>query len=186
MSSLPCRFVPDAKALSEGLSSLKQQCCQGCEQTETLNRHSFLYGNDPATKDGRLCRGQRVFCSNRGQRGGCGRTFAIFFADILPRHTVSATLLWKLLGQLLTSTSVEAAAPSLGLPFALETLYHVLQRLRQRLDAVRSLLCRQQKPPASAQSDPLLQTAEHLRSVFAQSLCPLAGFQQLFQQPLLG
>ncbi len=186
MSNLPSRFVRDAKALNEGVFSIKQQCCQGCEQTETLNRHSFLYGNDPATKDGCLCRGQRVFCSNRGQRGGCGRTFSIFFADILPRHTVSATLLWNLLGQLLAATSVKAAAPSLGLPFALETLYHLLQRLRQRLDAVRSLLCRQQKPPASAQSDPLLQTAEHLQSVFAKSLCPLAGFQQLFQQPLLG
>jgi hypothetical protein len=186
MPKLPFRFVRDTKALNEEALSLKQQCCQDCEQTETLNRHSFLYGNDPATKDGRVCRGQRVFCSNRGQRGGCGRTFSIFFADILPRHTVSATLLWKLLSQLLAATSVKAAAQSLGLPFVLETLYHLLQRLRQRLDAVRCWLCRQQKPPASAQSDPLLQTAEHLQSVFAQSLCPIAAFQQRFQQPLLG
>jgi hypothetical protein len=51
---------------------------------------------------------------------------------------------------------------------------------------VRTLLCRQEKPPASSQSDPLLQTAEHLQSVFAKSLCPITAFQQLFQQPLLG
>jgi hypothetical protein len=72
---------------------------------------------DPATENGRLCRGQRIFCSNRGQRGGCGRTFSIFFADTLPRHTVSATLLWKLLGRLLAASSLKAAAQSLALPF---------------------------------------------------------------------
>lgn len=151
-----------------------------------MNRHSFLQGNDPAATDGCLRRGQRVFCSNRGQRGGCGRTFSICFADILPRHTVSATLLWKLLGQMLAGVSAKAAAQSLRLPFVLETLYHLLHRLRQRLDAVRSFLCRQQKPPASSQSDPLLQTAEHLQAVFSKSLCPISAFQQLFQQPLLG
>jgi hypothetical protein len=35
-----------------------------------------------------------VDCSNRGLRGGCGRTFAFFLADILPRHTLTAALVW--------------------------------------------------------------------------------------------
>ncbi len=69
-----------------------------------------------------------MFCSNRGQRGGCGRTFSIFLAEVLPRHTVRAALLWKLLSQLLAETGIKAAVESLRLPFALETLYHLLQR----------------------------------------------------------
>jgi len=83
-----------------------------------LNRHSFLQGNDPAATDGRLRRGQRVFCSNRGQRGGFGRTFSIYFAAILPRHTVSATMLWKLLGRLLAGVSTKSAAQSYACPLS--------------------------------------------------------------------
>ena len=180
-------FCPRSQREGTGFS-LKQQRCQCCGQSETLNWHSVLYGNDPASQDkvGQAARGQRVFCSDRGQRGGCGRTFSIFPAEVLPRHSITGTLLWKLLVQLLARISVKAAAQSLRLPFALETLYHLLGRLRRRLDAVRGRLCRKEKPPASSQSDPLLQTVEHLQSVFSGSLCPVSEFQFSFQQPLLG
>lgn len=162
--------------------SLKGQRCPRCGQSQTLNRHSFLYGNDSARVDGRWSRGQRVFCSNRGQRGGCGQTFSVFLAGVLPRHTFTAPLLWKLLSSLLAGASIRAGAGSL--PFALETLYALVRRLRRRLDAVRCLLCRRQQPPASSQADPLLQTIEHLQSVFPHH--PIEDFQILFQSPLLG
>ena len=74
---------------------------------EALNRHSFLYGNDPADTGGEQLRGQRVYCSSRGQRGGCGQTFSIFLADVLPRHSVTATWLWKLFRQLLGGASLK-------------------------------------------------------------------------------
>ena len=133
-----------------------------------------------------MLRGQRVFCSDRGQRGGCGRTFSIWSADILPRHTFTAPFLWQLLCGLLEGSSIKAAFEALGSPpFALETCYHVLQRLREQLSEVRSLLSREQKSPSSAQTDPLLQTVEHLRRVFPKSSCPLVDFQIHFQHPLL-
>jgi len=91
-----------------------------------LNRHSFLYGNDPAKPDGQQLRGQRVYCSSRGQRGGCGQTFSIFLADVLPRHSVTATWLWKLLLKLLAGASLKAAVQLGALPFALETLYDLV------------------------------------------------------------
>jgi hypothetical protein len=53
------------------------------------------------------------------------------------------------------------------------------------LAGVRSVLCRQQQPAASSQTDPLLQTVEHLRSLFPQEVCPVADFQRHFQRPLL-
>ena len=74
--------------LGEYLLLLKQLCCPECGVAETLNCHSKLYGNDPdSTQGGRIQRGQRVWCCSRGQRGGCGKTFSIFLADVLPRHT---------------------------------------------------------------------------------------------------
>jgi hypothetical protein len=136
--------------------------------------------------DARAVRGQRVFCSNRGQRGGCGRTFSIFLAEVLPRHTFRASFLWNWLIQWLASVSLKAAVEKLRLPFVLETVYRLRRQLRGRLDRLRSLLCREQKPPQSAQSDPLLQTAEHLRAVFARAVCPPAEFQVHFQRPFLG
>jgi hypothetical protein len=106
-------------------------------------------------------------------------------ADVLPRHTVSASALGKLLIELLANARVNAAAQRLCLPFPLETLYHLLQRLRRRLPDIRCLLSRRQKAPASSQSDPLGHTVEHLQSVFPESLCPVSGFQLSFQQPFL-
>jgi len=151
-----------------------------------LNRHSFLYGNDPFDCAKEAVRGQRVFCSNRGQRGGCGKTFSVFLADILPRHTLTATLLWQWLIQKLAGLSAKAAAEKAHLPFALETVYRVGRKLRGSLDRLRTLLCREQAPSASAQADPVLQSAEHLQSVFPGRECPPAAFQLHFQVPFLG
>jgi hypothetical protein len=127
-----------------------------------------------------------VWCSNRGQRGGCGRSFSIFLAQVLPRHTVTAPWLWKLLCRLLAGGSAKAAIEALAPPFALETLYHLLQRLRRRLSDLRSRLCHEQEAPDSSQSDPVLQTAEHLQIVFAGATCVPAAFQHRFQHPLMG
>ena len=150
-----------------------------------MNRHSKLYGNDPSAVATKRQRGQRVFCSNRGQRGGCGRTFFMALADVLPRHTVTASFLWQWLSAMLSGGSVKAAVEKLRLPFALETLYRVQRELRHGLDQVRARLCQKQSPSASAHTDPLLQTVEHLRQVFSGSGCPPAEFQLHFQHPFL-
>ena len=152
-----------------------------------MNRHSILYGNDPAKNDGSSrTRGQRVFCSDRGCRGGCGKTFSIFLADVLPRHTASASTLSRLLIELLANACVKTAVQNLRLPFPLETIYHLLQRLRRRLPEIRSRLCRRQKEPPSSQSDPLGHSVEHLQAVFPASLCPVSDFQLSFQHPFIG
>jgi len=127
-----------------------------------------------------------MFCSNRGRRGGCGRTFSIVLADILPRHTMTASLVWPWLLKLLAGLSLKAAAEKVRLPFALETVYRLRRKLRRQLDRLRARLCREQSPPVSGHSDPLLQTVEHLRQVFPCSACPPAEFQLHFQRPFLG
>lgn len=143
-------------------------------------------GNDPAHADRQRSRGQRAFCSDRGQRGGCGRTFAFFFADVLPRHSVSAALLARLFAGLLAGAALKSAAEALRSSFALETFYRLGRRLRRRLGVVRTCLCREQPAPASAQSDPLLQTLEHLHRVFPAGGGAPAAFQRHFQRAFLG
>lgn len=151
-----------------------------------MNRHSFLYGKELDGSGKEAPRGQRVFCSDRGQRGGCGKTFSIFLAGVLPRHSCTAVLLGQLLVKLLAAGSIKSAVESLRLPLALESVYHLLGRLRRRLDVLRPCLCGCQAPPQSSQKDPLLQTIEHLQTVFPQAVCPVSEFQVVFQQPFLG
>ncbi len=127
-----------------------------------------------------------MFCSNRGQRGGCGKTFSVFLAEVLPRHTVRAPGLWSLLEELLSGSSIKSAWERLRLSLALESFYHFLSRLRLRLDAVRCRLCRRQKAPESCQANPVLQSVEHLQSVFKGALCPVSQFQVVFQEALMG
>jgi hypothetical protein len=181
-------FACDKEALNLWLLAfnLKTQQCPFCNCCESLNRHSFLYGNDPNLVSGERLRGQRIFCCDRGQRGGCGRTFSVFLADVLPRFTVTASLLWQLLYLLVDGKSVQAAALSLRLPFASETLYHLLHRLRLRLDILRTCLCKIATVPQSSKSDPLLQTVEHLQAAFPGADCPIGEFQAHFQSALLG
>lgn len=104
-----------------------------------------------------------MFCSNRGVRGGCGRTFLLFRAEVLPRHTMTAAWLARWLVRLLAGLSLKAAAEKLRLPFALETFYRLRRRLRRELARLRTVLYGAVSPPPSCQSDPLLQTLEHLR-----------------------
>jgi hypothetical protein len=180
-------FVCSLKELGRYLLGLKQMACPFCGAVETLNCHSKLYGNDPDSHQGSPTqRGQRVWCSDRGRRGGCGRSFSIYLADVLPRHTVTARWLGRLLERLLAGDSTRAAFHALRPPFPLDTLYHLLQRLRRRLPDLRTRLCRQLKPPESHQSDPLLQTAEHLQIVLGAAASAPEAFQLRFQHPLMG
>ena len=99
---------------------------------------------------------------------------------------MTSSLLWRWLVEVLAGLSFKAAAEKVRLPFALETVYRLRRGLRQCLASVRTRLCREQSPPVSSQTDPLLQTVEHLRAVFPGSSCPPAEFQLHFQRPFLG
>lgn len=102
---------------------------------------------------------------------------------MLPRHSLNALLLWKLLLALHKGASLKAAWESLRTAFSLAGAYRLVRALRHRLDHVRTRLCGKENPAASRQSDPLLQTVEHLTQIFA--LNAVGAFQQHFQRPFL-
>jgi len=179
-------FVSSARERNKLLTKLKQTRCAHCQRIGTLNRHDRLKGSDPAEASKQMLRGRRVYCSNRGQRGGCGRTMRIVFAWILPRHTVKAGMLAGLLKHLGSGGSIKSAWERSRLPLQLQSIYQLVQRFRERLSAVRSALLSRCPPPASLDSDPLLQTAEHLRCAFPSEKCPVAAYQYAFQSPIMG
>jgi hypothetical protein len=180
------RFVRDEQEQKQVLKNLKQTRCAHCRRTGTLNRHDRIQGNDLETVDKQTVRGQRVWCSNRGRRGGCGRTMRIVCAGVLPRHSVSALMLGDLLKRLCGGGSIQSAWEQCRLPVHVQSVYHLLQRFRARLDAVRVALLARCAPPGSGHADPLRQTAEHLRCAFPGTGNPVEAFQLAFQVPIMG
>lgn len=111
---------------------------------------------------------------------------SILFANVLPRHSFTAGLLGKLLNKLCLGNSIHAAWLALNRPLSLEGIYGFLRRARNRLGGIRTALLDRAPPSRSTHADPLLQTFEHLRSVFKGENCPIAAFQESFQTPLMG
>jgi hypothetical protein len=179
-------FVRDAGGLEQLMRSAKNSCCAHCGRRGTLNRHDRPKGNDPAASNKQRVRGQRLWCSNRGRRGGCGQTIYLAFAWVLPRHTFTAPMLKKLLSALRAGSSVQVAWGGGGLSLALQSSYHLLQRFRERIGELRSCLSHRGPPPQGMHPDPLVQTIEHLSCAFASEDCPIAAFQCWFQTPIMG
>ena len=175
----------DEHEMDKVLSSLKEFPCIHCGLVGTLNRHDTLSGYDPSSSDKTVKRGRRAWCSNRGQRGGCGRTMSICFAYILPRHVFTAPLLDELLAHLEAGCSVQAAWEQTRIPLPLESAYHLLQRLARRLDQVARTLRKRCRPPR-ARDHPLRRTAALLHHAFPGTKCAVSEFQYTFQAPILG
>jgi hypothetical protein len=64
----------------------------------------------------------------------------VFVAEVLPRHTFTAALVWQWLVKLLAGLSSKAAAEQARLPFTLEAVYRLRRSLGRRLEALRTRL----------------------------------------------
>ena len=170
--------------LAKILLSLKQKPCPRCGRTGFLIRHGFLRGY--ADSGEAICeRGQRFFCSNRYRRGGCGKTFCILFAEILPRMALRASTFWKYIDGVRRGLSRKAAWEQLRIGPSLQTGYRLWRRLERSQTALRSLLAREGPPPAAETDQPIFQLLAHMETAFAQATCPISAFQARFQHPFL-
>lgn len=106
--------------------------------------------------------------------------------NVLPRHSFTAGLLGDLLVKLCLGFSVHSAWIALRIPLSLQGTYGLLRRARDSLGDIRCRLLKFSDPPLSRQVDPLLLSAEHIRSVFDPEKCAVGAFQHASQQALLG
>lgn len=182
MPELP-RFFRDGDHRDHIISKLKLVVCPHCGRANELICNGKLHGNDPTShRDERIVRGQRIRCSNRGQRQGCGRSFAIFEAWVLPRFCVDARLLWAFLQALLKSVSVHAAAQTVLRYFSLSSAYRWRRRLAEAQTSLRHRLCALMPAPASSSPDPLWQLIDHFREALHGKVSPVEAFQEHFQR----
>jgi hypothetical protein len=179
------KYCSDPAQLFQQINAIKLAPCPHCKQMGFLIRHSYLRGYDEFGQE-QVVRGQRLFCSNRRHRGGCGQTFPVLLADVFWGFMVRARTLWKYLLGVLDGLSRKKAWEQAQTGFSLQSGYRLWNRLDQAQTHIRTLLLKQHPFPDCAASEPLAQMVQHLVCVFPSADCPFEEFQNHFQSSLLG
>lgn len=178
-------YVADAEAFDGHRDRLKLRPCPHCRAVGFLICHGFLrgYGDHCSEK---IQRGWRVYCSNRGRKSGCGRTYAVLLSICLFHRRVGAERLWNFLRAILGGVSRQPAWERVAAPFCVETGYKLWASFIRNQSHLRSFLHRRVKPVALERIvAPALQLIAHLKAIFPRSSCPVASFQNTLQQAFL-
>ncbi|MDI1247465.1 MAG: hypothetical protein PSV13_01155 [Lacunisphaera sp.] len=139
--------MADEAALDHLGREAKQWTCPHCRRAGTLNAHGALRGgaeHGPG-KDAR--RGRRFFCSDRGRRPGCGRTFSVFLAQVFAGASVRTAAWWRFCRGRLAGLGVLAAWEAARSGFSLESAYRWWRGWRRAEPALRSRWWRGREPP---------------------------------------
>jgi hypothetical protein len=167
-------------------SLLKIQACPHCKLTGFLILHGYLYGYSETSDTAKNKRAHRVFCSNRNNRQGCGRTFSVFDARFIRNFIFTAGILWLFLKNTKTGMNRFKAAKKLSIEWSDTSIYRLYKRFKNNQPHIRSLLLSIKDPPCQTKTQhPEIQTIYHLESAFDGVFNPIAMFQHHFQQSFL-
>lgn len=163
---------------------LKLMPCPHCQAVGNLVWHGFLRGYDDSNPPQQTVRARRVYCSNRHQRGGCGRTFSVWCATRIRRLSLSTSTLWRFLKEAV-SGSISAASRAANGPLSDRTMHRIWQRFLLGQSKIRTALLQRCPPPAlpeppSPSPSPrpaAAQVLAHLQTAFPDANCPIAAFQ---------
>ncbi|MCU4676866.1 hypothetical protein N7931_14630 [Catenovulum sp. 2E275] len=90
--------------LTQSLDSLNSnQTCQHCACSDSWISHGFIY------RQSGLKVGKRILCAKRYGKSGCGRTLALYLADVIPNRRYSFSVIWALVLSLQHGSTVEQA-----------------------------------------------------------------------------
>ena len=125
------------------------------------------------------------FCSNRGNREGCGCSFSVFEKDILPSFSINASVFSLFLKAYLEHLNVHAAWQPLAHYFSLSSAYRLWKRFGHgpQQASLRERPCRNRAPPQCTSKEPREQLIRHLFEAFKEQEDPIAAFQAEFQIP---
>ena len=170
----------------ERLALLKCSPCPHCKQTGALNRHGFLRGYDEENFRQKAVRALRVFCSNRGNNQGCGRTFSVWIADKVKRLFLDADSLWGFLYQAATTGNKSQAFRKIRSSMGESAVYRIWKRFLQTQSTIRTALAAICSPPRQTTENSSLCAAQatvaHLQQAFKDSdLNPIAAYQDRTQ-----
>jgi hypothetical protein len=151
-------------ALRAAREHAKQRMCSHCGQTGFMIGHGYAKGNG-ANAAG-CVRGQRLACSKRNQRRGCGRTMCIWLATVVRGRGVLTSTISAILQAGLDAASRHAGWRAMDpLPITMRHCYRLWHRLERDQSRIRTTLTRCCDPPAvtSSETRPLAQLRMHLQ-----------------------
>lgn len=177
-------FYKTQTQLEAFYARLKLTRCPHCKLSGFLILHSYLYGYCEQGNS-RIQRGRRIYCSNRHNKNGCGRTFRVLPASVVPRRRISAQCLWWFLDNVKNGFCLAQAFRIAGCTMSPSSIYRLFKKFSLNQMRIRTFLSRVKDPPATEHvQSPLIQTILHLKSAFDTAACPITEFQFRFQAPL--
>jgi hypothetical protein len=160
---------------------LKLYPCPHCKFAGFLILHGFLYGYSEQSALIRIQRGHRIFCSNRNQKPGCGKTFSLLNSAFIQNFMLSAKSVWAFLEKIKDGRTPAEAGRQSG-SITESSVYRLLKRVKRSQSGIRTWLTRIKNPPPICHTaHSLTQTLLHLVTIFTTSACPIADFQYHFQ-----
>lgn len=177
---LPPRYVVNETELEQCRRQAKQWVCPHCRRAGDLNGHGRVRGLSADGPGKEAVRGQRFFCSNRGRRRGCGRTFCVRLAQVIAGASVRSQPWWRFISARLDGASVAAAWEKARSGFSLEAAYRWWRRWRPRESAVRTgcwTAGQRGRAPPEAKS-----LREAIEGAYGRA-DPVAAFQAREQRP---
>lgn len=174
------RFYKNKAQFQAFYLKLKLMMCPHCNLSGCLILHGYLYGYSDRG-DARIRRGHRIYCSNRFKKGGCGKTFSVLTATVLPGFTIGAHGLWRFLENIKKGLNPARAFRMAGCSMAPSGAYRLVKKFIAVQTRIRSFVSRIKDPPPAQVQSPAIQTILHLQSSFGDTACPITDFQYHFQ-----
>jgi hypothetical protein len=176
-----CWGEQDFRAIFENLKAI---ACPHCKSIGRLVRHGFLRGYDESSPREKVVRAWRIFCSNRNNRKGCGRTFSVWIADKIRRLSLSAGALWTFL-QSVVADGIGAAIRRVDCHLSDRQMQRIWKRFDLGQSQIRTALWQQGEPPelpAKSPQSPAAEVLAHLQAAFPTAGCPIAAFQHALRR----
>lgn len=178
-----CQSAPGSLDLLNLRAALRAGGCIHCRLTGTLIGHGFLRGLAPTGNDV-VTRGPRMFCSDRYSKTGCGRTFPVYWDDVIPFATLRTVQLLELIRALACAPSPHAGWAASRLPMSPSSAYRWLARWKRSGTSLLTWLGLLTDPPRKTDGLPDPLHLRRLDKAFPACACPAAAFQNRFQFPV--
>lgn len=109
-----------------------------------------------------VVRGRRIYCSNRGQRPGCGRTFSVLLSTVLAGFVVRTATLFRFASAVLGGLTRRSAwLSTVAGALSMTSGYRLWHRLHGAQSWLRARLWGEKPAPTCAAREPLAQLWAH-------------------------
>lgn len=137
------RFFETLEQIGLFVSQIKMKnCCPHCSESHFLISHGFVYKKTITTLKKII--GKRIFCSNRFNKKGCGRTFQIYLSLYIPRLHYSADELNLFTKSLISGDSISLSYTNATGALEYRNSYRWLKKLYDHTDRYRNFITKKQ------------------------------------------